>query len=337
MKRFARVLLIGAGWIVLIGAGLAQTGRGPGWPAQTDLFNDARFLAQAAPFLIGLGILVGIFQARAAARGGGDALLGENVRRHDTATILAHWFNAVGLITGLVTGAMILGWTERVLELRLVFILHYIGAALMLFAVFNHLARHGVSGGTGLIPKRLSVIRDVIGELLEYTGLFGPEGAALRLPLPKALRQPVANYMKALLGYRPHQNGKYLATEQVLSYPPWALLTTLMVATGLIKLMKYVYPLPATWVATATAIHDLAALAVGVMLVIHLLPLLLVPANWPLLLSIFRTTVPRRYVETRHPLWYKQLLTRQNPPGPAPAASPEPASAPQKAEAPTGD
>ena len=336
MKRLALVLLTPLGWLVLIGAAQAQTGQGPGWPAQTDLFNDARFLAGAAPFLIGLGILIGLFQARAAARGGGDALLGEQVRRHDTATLLAHWFNAIGLLAGLVTGAMILRWTPPVLELRLIFIIHYVGAAFMLFAVFNHLARHGVSGGTGLIPKRLSVIRDLVGELLEYTGLFGPEGAALRLPIPKAIRQPIAGYVKALLGYKPHQHGKYLATEQILSYPPWAVLTTIMVVTGLIKLMKYIYPLPGALVALATSIHDLAAVAVGLMLVIHLLPLLLVPANWPLLLSMFRSTVSRKYVEARHPLWYKQLMSRQARREPAPEASPEPAAAPA-AKAPTGD
>lgn len=336
MKRLALAVFVLLSWLVLLGAASAQVVNGDGWPPQTALFNDARLLAQAAPFLIGLAIVVGLFQARAAAQGGGDALLGDQVRRHDTGTILAHWINAFGLIACLVTGAMILGWTSRVLELRLAFVIHYIGAALMLFGIFNHLSRHGVSGGSGLIPKRLSVIRDLIGELFEYIGLFGPDGAVLRIPWPKAVRQPIAKYVRALLGYKPSDHGKYLATEQTLSYPPWAILVTLIVVTGLIKLMKYVYAVPGPIVATATAVHDLAALAIGVMLVIHLLPLLLIPANWPLLLSMFRTTVPKKYVEERHPVWYKQLLARHGAREAAPEARPEP-EATQTAKAPTGD
>ncbi len=327
MKRWALTLVILLSWLVLVGAASAQTAGTDGWPPQTALFNDARFLALSAPFLVALGIVVGIAQARSDARRGGDAILGEKVRRHDTTSIIAHWTNALGLILGLVTGAMVLGWTDRVVELRIVFMIHYLGAALILFAIFNHLTRHGVSGGTGLIPKSLTIIRDLIGELLEYAGLFGPEGAALRIPWPKAIRQPIAKYARALLGYKPSEHGKYLATEQTLSYPPWSTLIVLITVTGLIKLGKYVYPIPGPILASATAIHDLTALAIGVMLVIHLLPLLLIPANWPLLLSIFKTTVPRKYVEERHPIWYRELQAKASaaaPGAPASAAGPSP-------------
>ena len=336
MKRFAVALFILSSWLVLIGAASAQTAEDEGWPPQTALFNDALFLARVTPFLIALGIVVGIVQARAAARGDGEAVVGEQVRRHDTGTIIAHWMNAFGLILGLVTGAMILQWTERALEVRLVFVIHYFGAALTLFAIFNHLTRHGVSGGAGLIPKRFTVIRDLIGELLEYTGLFGPEGAALRIPWPKAIRQPIARYVRALLGYRPSEHHKYLATEQILSYPPWATLIGLITVTGLIKVLRYIYPMPSEFIASVTAIHDLTAIAIGVMLVIHLLPLLLVPANWPLLLSMFRTTVPRKYAESRHPLWYKTLLASRKAPERVGETRSEPQAA-QPADAPSGD
>jgi cytochrome b subunit of formate dehydrogenase len=110
-----------------------------------------------------------------------------------------------------------------------------------------------------------------------------------------------------LLGYKESRTGKYLAAEQTVSYPPWAILIGTIVVTGLIKMMRYVYPMPNTLIASMTVIHDLAAIGIGLMLVIHLLPLLLVPANWPLLLSMFRTTVPLDYVKKRHPAWYRQL------------------------------
>jgi cytochrome b subunit of formate dehydrogenase len=97
----------------------------------------------------------------------------------------------------------------------------------------------------------------------------------------------------------------------MLSYPPWFILMAVIVVTGIIKLLKYIYTIPGSIVTTATTIHDLATYAIGVMLIFHLLPLLLVPANWPLLLSMFKSTVPRAYVEERHPVWYKRLKVAQ--------------------------
>ncbi len=311
MKRYALGMFVLFSWLALIGAGGAQSITAEGWPPQAALFNDALFLARATPFIIAAGIVVGIMQARASARSGGDAILGEEVRRHDTGTVLTHWLNAVGLIISLVSGAIVLRWVERPPQERLIFVIHYLGAGLILFAIFNHLSRSGVSGGMGLIPRNLKVIRDLIGELLEYAGLFGPKGAALRIPIPRAIRQPIAIYARALLGYKESETGKYLSTEKTLSYPPWATLITLITVTGLIKVMRYIYPMPGDFIASVTALHDLVAIGIGVMLIIHLLPLLLVPANWPLLLSMFRTTVSRKYVEERHPVWYKELLAKR--------------------------
>lgn len=324
MKRFALAIFIVVSWLILIGTAAAQSPLGDGWPAQTALFNDALFMARVAPFIIALGIIAGIIQARMVLRQGGDAIIGEQVRRHDVSTVVAHWSNAIGVILALSTGALVLRWISyRPQELRLLFIIHYVGASLMLFGIFNHLSRHGVSGGTGLIPKSFGVIRDLIGELFEYLGVFGPEEAVLRIPWPKGIRQPIAKYVRALLGYKPSQSGKYLATEQTLSYPPWAILMVIIVTTGVIKLLKYIYAIPGSWVTTATGLHDLATIAIGVMLVLHLLPLLLVPANWPLLLSMFKTTVSREYVQERHPAWYKKLKTIEES-RPAPVQTPGP-------------
>ncbi len=307
MKRWILPLLVAMSWLFLIGAAYYQPKGASGLPPQTALFNDANFTARMIPFIIALGIVVGIYEARKALRQGDDVILGDSIQRHDSSVIITHWMNAFGLISGLVSGAIVLRWVDRPEQLRPIFIIHYLGAGLVLFAIFEHLTRQGVSGRTGLIPKSLSVIRDLIGELFGYLGLFGPDEAVLHIPWPSAIRKPIARYVKALLGYKESRTGKYLAAEQTISYPPWAILIGIIVITGLIKLMRYVYPLPNTLVASVTAIHDLAAIAIGLMLVIHLLPLLLVPANWPLLLSIFKTTVPLEYAKKRHPVWYKEL------------------------------
>lgn len=308
MKRWMLPLLVAISWLFLLGAAYYQPVGVSGNPPQTALFNDANFTARMVPFIIALGIVVGIYEARKASREGSDAILNDSVRRHDYSVIITHWMNAFGLITGLVSGAIVLRWVNnRPEQLRPIFLIHYIGAGLVLFAVFHHLARQGVSGGTGLIPRSLGVIRDMIAELFGYLGVFGPDEAVLHIPWPSAVRKPIGRYIKALLGYKQSHTGKYLATEQTVSYPPWAILIGIIVITGLIKMMRYIYPIPNTLVATVTTIHDLAAVAIGLMLVIHLLPLLLVPANWPLLLSMFRTTVPLEYVKKRHPAWYHEL------------------------------
>jgi cytochrome b subunit of formate dehydrogenase len=315
-------------WLVLVSTAKAQAPSGEGWPPPSASLSDTLLLAWAAPFIIALGVIVGILQARAAIlKGGGDTIIGEKVRRHDLSTVIAHWSNAIGVILALITGAIVLRWVDYRPDLRFVFVLHYIGSALILFGVFNHLTRHGVSGGTGLIPKSLGVIRDLIGELFAYAGLFGPKEAVFRIPWPKSIRQPLAKYVRALLGYKPAQTEKYLSTEQILSYPVWAILMGVIVVTGLIKLLKYIYVLPGSLVNTATVLHDLSTIAIGVMLISHLLPLLIVPANWPLLGSMFKTTVPKEYVEERHPAWYKRLTIAPPRPEVTKISNPEPTSA----------
>ncbi len=312
MKRISMPLVVAGSWIFLIGASPGfRAAAQEGWPEQTALYNDTVFLARAVPFLIALAVLVGIYQARKSAVDGGDAIIGDRVRRHETGVMITHWMNAVGLILGLVSGAIVLRWVERPEAVRPIFVIHYLGASLTLFAIFNHLTRHGVSGGTGLIPKSFGVIRDLIGELLAYLGLFGPDEAVLKIPWPKVIRQPIARYTKALLGYDASETGKYLVTEKLISYPPWVILISLIVITGLIKSFRYVYPIPQNVLVWATGVHDLVAILIGVMLVFHLLPLLLVPANWPLLLSMFKSTVPLEYVKKRHPKWHAQLRARQ--------------------------
>ena len=50
------------------------------------------------------------------------------------------------------------------------------------------------------------------------------------------------------------------------------------------------------------------AIWVVVWLLIHIVPVLIIPANWPMLRSIFTGRVSRRYAEQRHPLWFAELL-----------------------------
>lgn len=311
MKKKGLIIIIIFSWIFLIGAVGAQTVSDSESPPQSILFNDSLFLARTTPFIIALGIIAGISQARASMKQGGEGIVGDEVIRHDMGTTIAHWMNAVGFILGLLTGGMILSWVDTSVDLRLILITHYLGASLTMFAVFNHVTRHGITGGTGLIPKKLSDVWEAFCELVEYSGLFGSEGAVLRIKWPKAILNTVGRYAQALMNYQPSKTGKYLAAEKILSYPFWAALTASILVTGLIKGMRTVYAIPNSIVALSTTVHDITAFAIILMLLFHLLPLLLVPANWPLLMSMFRRTVPKNYAEHRHPVWYKQLVAKE--------------------------
>lgn len=307
MKRLAQLgLSLLIGWSVAVSVVGAQSAtQGPLTP-ESALFQDALLLARAIPFLAALGIVMGILQARATAKRG-SPVVGQEVIRHDRGTTMAHWLNALGFFIGFGTGAVLLKWVAAPIDLRTTFALHYIGSGLIIYAVFNHLSQHIISGGYGLIPKRLSVIRDVVTETLEYAGVFGPERAVFRINWPKAIRQPIARYLRAL-GLKKPAVDKYVANEQLLSYTVWAVLTILIVGTGLIKALRYVYEMPTPFIGTMTMIHDATAIAIGVMIIIHLLPLTLVPANWPMLKSMFTTKVSLKHVQEHHPLWYQRLM-----------------------------
>ena len=310
MKRLGKLgfaLVVGS-WMT-IGVVAAQTLAQRNWAPESMLFNDALTFARLAPFIAAIGILVGIWQARNAARAGGDRIVGQSVVRHDRGTTVAHWVNATGSIVSLATGAIILGWVHWPAEIRVIFLLHFVGAALKLYAVPNHLTRHGVAGGFGLIPRSWAALRDTMTEMFEYAGVFGRGRAAFGIPWPKGFRQPIARYLRGL-GLKKPEGGKYLAAEQTLSYPVWGILTVVVVITGLIKTLRYVYPMPSAFIGATTMVHDLAAIGIAVMLVIHLAPLLLVPGNWPLLKSMFTTRVPVQYVKEHHPAWYQQLLRK---------------------------
>ena len=107
MKRWMLPLLVMLSWLFLLGAAYYQTPGSSGSPPQTALFNDANFTARMLPFIIALGIIVGVYEARKVFRDGSDQVLNESVRRHDSSVIIIHWMNAFGLITGLVSGATI--------------------------------------------------------------------------------------------------------------------------------------------------------------------------------------------------------------------------------------
>jgi cytochrome b subunit of formate dehydrogenase len=289
----------------------AQGGTAGGLPPQSDLFGDAVLLARVLPLVAALGIGFGVWQGKLSMRQPKSSPSSPFVIRHDFGTVVTHWINAVGFIGAMITGAIVLRWLQRPDEMRGVFAIHYVAASMIVFAVSSHLSQHAVTGGMGLLPRTFREVREGLGELVEYAGIFGPTGAAFRIKLPKVLRDTFAETFRSFGIAPPKKLGKYLPAEKSFSYVPWVIVVAVMVATGLIKSFRYLYPIPPTFIASVTSVHDLFAYLSVAMLVIHLAAVSLAPRNWPLLGSMFTMRVSRRHVQQWHPLWFQELTARE--------------------------
>ncbi len=324
MKRLLTMIipLIIGFYLVTVSTVFAQGGTTE-FPPQGFLFNDAVLFARVLLLFVALGIGFGIWRAQVSLREPIYSPGSSVVTRHDLGTVITHWVNAFGFIVGLITGAIALRWLPRPDSMQIVFAIHYIAAGLVAFAVASHLTQHGITGGRGLIPRSLKDVREGLGEIVEYAGFFGPEGAAFGINIPKGIRKAIAEIFVAF-GIKPNkQIDKFLPPEKAFSYVPWAIIIGVIVVTGLVKSFRYLYPIPAPFVAMMSVLHDFFSGVSVAMLAIHLSAVLLVPRNWTLLKSMFTTRVPIEYVQARHPIWYAKLLRLKSPREtvqPAPAA-----------------
>jgi cytochrome b subunit of formate dehydrogenase len=304
-------------FVVAVSSVFAQGGVPGGFPPQSALYNDALLLARALPFVALIGIVVGIWLGKTSMRQPKSAPDSPVVIRHDIGAVLAHWSNGVGMMIGMITGAIVLRWVARPDEMRLIFAIHYVGSGLIVFAIAAHLTQNAVTGGMGLIPRSLKDAGEALGNLVEYTGLFGPDGAVANINLPKGLRKPFAEILASFGIAPPKRQGKFLPAEKLFSYVPWLVIIAVMTVTGLIKAFRYLYPLSPDFIAQVSAIHDLFTVVSIVMLGIHLAALFLAPSHWPLVGSMFTTRVKRSYVERHHPEWLRQLQAEEKQPAAA--------------------
>lgn len=297
-------------WAVLVGTVLAQEpGRDPGAMPQNALFRTTLFFAQALPFAIGLGILVGLYRLRIGSEQESSNAPGDVVRRHSWTDVGLHWLNALGFLLGLGTAAMLLRWVNRILDLQLIYVFHYVGSIFIAYVFVNFVTHSLVGGYLGLWPK-LRDIPDALGELVGYLSIFGEPGA-FGIRLPRKIANPIARLCVTFGLRKPQEAGKYLATEKVLSFPIWSILASLILISGLVKTLRYTWPIPTGVVSLATWVHDLTSIAILVWLIVHVASTTLIPRNWPLFKSMLTTKVPQDYVKAHHPAWYRQLHAKE--------------------------
>lgn len=281
----------------------------------SDLYKLDAVFARLVPFLIGAAASLALLERGRRAKAQADG--GDSLKRHELSEVLTHWLNAAGIGIGLITAVWLLNWFDRPFSLYTTYLLHFIGAGMTLAAVAHHVTFELVGGGTGLLPRRTADFKNALAELVGYTGVYRGVPGVFGVQLPVAVRRPAQRVLRRLK-IVPDPNGKYLATEKVLSYTVWTVLLGTIVITGIIKTLHYLFSIPSGLLHWSTFLHDEATIFLIVFLGIHVSALVLVPRNWPLLKSMFTTRISRAYAGEHLPLWVVDEggnESEQSPPG----------------------
>ncbi len=206
------------------------------------------------------------------------------IRRHGVAVRVEHWAIALSGLALLFTGIGQLpmyqrygltkvpgfGWAG---DFLLNLWIHYLAAAVFMAAITFHAIYHALARETAALPRR------------------GDLRASVRIVL-------------ASLGVGEEPKSDKFLAEQRVAYAVIGVTAIVLSLTGLLKVAKNAgglfLPPTATWV-TAT-VHTAASMVFLLAVVAHLAAFLL-PANRPLLPSMFTGRVSRAYAAHRHPLW----------------------------------
>jgi cytochrome b subunit of formate dehydrogenase len=303
MGTAARWILVFAG-LAILAAGtyvsVAQAGSG-GQPWDPELSDNFVFM-RVLPFVLGLGAVVGLFRA-----GGSKSMIrrGDQVRRFSPGTVIGHWIATVGFVLALPTGLWqyLGGILDVHLEfpLYLIYRIHYIGAALILFSVANFAAYWWVNGDRSLLPPR--------GEWRRHL-------AGLALELPRSLGTRLGAWLGLDLKARP-QPQRFTFYETAFSFPTWTFALVLITITGLLKAMRYIYPIPGPVLYWASTLHVAAMVLLTLKVLDHLRYTL---ARWPLMVAMARGWISEGAL--------RRVLDTTARPGPRQPEPTLPASAP---------
>jgi cytochrome b subunit of formate dehydrogenase len=271
-----------------------------GFLGGSDLYELNVIFARIVPFLAGGFMALALLQRRLLRPA--EANDAQSLGRHGVTEVVTHWLNAVGLVLCLITAVFLLNWIDNPLSLETAYIVHFIGAGFSVAAVAHHIAYQLIGGGNGLVPRSKADVKNALGEAVSYTGVYRGRTGVFGIQLPLSARRPLQSVLRRY-EIAPEPAGKYLATEKVISYTGWAVLVGIVVVTGLLKALHYIYALPGWLRDGLTFLHDGATIFFLIFLLIHVGALVLVPRNWGLLKSMFTTRVSRAYAREHLPAW----------------------------------
>lgn len=291
-----RMILTLAGLVATVGglvatAGYVTSGAQPWGPT----LSDNMVFARALPFILGLGVLVGSFAGFGGSRGTERRASDGAIRRYQPMSLALHWVAALGLLIGGATGAW--QYLKGVLDVESpvfmahVYRLHYAAAALMLFAVTAALMMWWIRGTQPPLPPK--------GEGIRYV-----RGLAHELP------KPLGSMLAGLLGLNMRRQappiGQYTFYEATVSYSTWVVVIGLLAVTGILKAMRYLFPIPGDLLYWVSAIHVAGLVLLAVKMLDHV-RYMLAPSRWPLLQALFTGWVSEAYVRANHPAWWEAI------------------------------
>jgi cytochrome b subunit of formate dehydrogenase len=282
------VAVAGAGGLAILG----QAGSGA-QPWDSELSDNFIFI-KAIPFALGVGVVVGLVRGLGSgsppsARRASDGA----IRRFSPGTVVGHWIAALGFCLALPTGVwQYLGGILDVslpIPLYVFYRLHYIGATLILYSVGSFATYWWLSPDRSLLPPA--------GHWTEHLRGLAHE-------LPAALGQRVAKLLRLDLREAPPEVGRFTFYETAFSFPTWTVALALITVTGLVKAMRYVYPVPGPLLFWASTLHVAAMVLIVIKVLDHLRYTL---PRWPWMVAMVTTWISERSVRLGHPGWLRAI------------------------------
>ncbi len=277
-----------------------------------QLLTDNFLFARSLPFTIGLAIACGYW--RATGWKFTTAVLDQRVRRFAPSTVWLHALAGVALVTLIATG----GWqylkgleaADSPIYMGTVYRIHYIAASLLIFVTITFVTDWLVRGENGLRVGKGQFIRTMRG---------------LAHELPKPLGTIVGYTLGLDLRRASPPTEQFTFYERTLSFPTWELAIGLIIVTGVIKALRYIYPIPGDVLYWVSAVHVGSGVLLGLKLLDHL-RYVLAPSRWPLMVSMASGWIPLWYVQRFHPGWYARITAA--PTSATPSAAPSPVTSP---------
>src|SRR5438552_3785191 len=303
-----RTILLIVGVVLLgVGLGVSYTEWASGLQPWGQLLGDNFLFARSLPFTIGLGIVFGFW--RASGWRWGTEVRGTAVRRFAPGTVVLHALAGVAVVALIATG----GWqylkglldAESPIYMATVYRIHYVAASLLIFVSVAFLSDWLLRGERSLT-------------LGKGQGIRGLRGLAHELPKP--LGTTLAYLLGLDLRRAAPPTDEFTYYERAVSFPTWELTLGLIILTGAIKAVRYIYPIPGDVLYWVSAVHVGAGVLLGLKLLDHL-RYVLAPSRWPLMVAMATGWVPESYVKRFHAGWFAQLSSSQATAGAA-AASP---------------
>ena len=307
------LILVAAVWLFTIGLPPAS------WSSDQPMLPLSVDGSRVLILLTAGGIVIGLVLA-AVVRRRADRIVDGEAIRYPGYERLVHWALAIGFILDFATAAWLLRWAGLQTSpeiLPALYLVHFIGAALIVFAAASYVTSARVRGQDDLFPRWRDV-SPAIARLFGYLGVYG-EAGVLGLRLPASWQRGLQGALAAI-GIKPAaREGKFLAAEKVFSFTPLVILTLIVVGTGLIKAARYFFNVPPEVLSWATWLHGLSIWLTLVVVGLHIAAIVLVPRNRPGIRAMVTGRMGLNVVMEDFPAWADELRQREARPAAADA------------------